>query len=173
MFSTERLSCYVYHPQTKLRKGNVFTSVCQEFCPQGGGKRVSVPACTTGHMTRGSLSSGGSLSRILSQGGREEGLCPSMHHRSHDQGVSVQGVSLSREGSLLERPPCTVGSRRYASYWNAFLLMFVLSCILLRNFFHTSLQGSSKQIATACTLGSLYTRFCLQRTKRCKRYCSL
>ena len=25
-----------YRPQTKLRKGNVFTSVCQEFCPQGG-----------------------------------------------------------------------------------------------------------------------------------------
>ena len=24
-----------YRPQTKLRKGNVFTSVCQEFCPQG------------------------------------------------------------------------------------------------------------------------------------------
>ena len=26
-----------YRPQTKLRKGNVFTSVCQEFCPQEGG----------------------------------------------------------------------------------------------------------------------------------------
>ena len=25
-----------YRPQTKLRKGNVFTSVCQEFCPQDG-----------------------------------------------------------------------------------------------------------------------------------------
>ena len=25
-----------YRPQTKLRKGNVFTSMCQEFCPQGG-----------------------------------------------------------------------------------------------------------------------------------------
>ena len=25
-----------YRPQTKLRKGNVFTRVCQEFCPQGG-----------------------------------------------------------------------------------------------------------------------------------------
>ena len=25
-----------YRPQTKLRKGNVFTSVCQEFCPQVG-----------------------------------------------------------------------------------------------------------------------------------------
>ena len=26
-----------YRPQTKLRKGNVFTSACQEFCPQEGG----------------------------------------------------------------------------------------------------------------------------------------
>ena len=25
-----------YSPQTKLWKGNVFTSVCQEFCPRGG-----------------------------------------------------------------------------------------------------------------------------------------
>ena len=27
----------------RLRKGNVFTSVCQEFCPQG---RECIPACT-------------------------------------------------------------------------------------------------------------------------------
>ena len=27
---------HFYRPQTKLRKGNVFTNVCQEFCPQGG-----------------------------------------------------------------------------------------------------------------------------------------
>ena len=26
---------YYYRPQTKLQKGNVFTSVCQEFCPPG------------------------------------------------------------------------------------------------------------------------------------------
>ena len=25
-----------YRPQAKLRKGNVFTSMCQEFCPHGG-----------------------------------------------------------------------------------------------------------------------------------------
>ena len=25
-----------YRPQMKLRKSNGFTSVCQEFCPQGG-----------------------------------------------------------------------------------------------------------------------------------------
>ena len=30
------LNCNYYRPQTKLQKGNVFTSVCQEFCPQGG-----------------------------------------------------------------------------------------------------------------------------------------
>ena len=29
--------CDKYLPSaTKLRQGNVFTSVCQEFCPQGG-----------------------------------------------------------------------------------------------------------------------------------------
>ena len=27
---------YHYRPQTKLRKGNVFTPVCQSFCTQGG-----------------------------------------------------------------------------------------------------------------------------------------
>ena len=29
-------SLYISHPQTKLLKDNVFTSVCQEFCPQWG-----------------------------------------------------------------------------------------------------------------------------------------
>ena len=27
-----------YRPQTKLRKGNVYRSMCQEFCPQGGSR---------------------------------------------------------------------------------------------------------------------------------------
>ena len=61
---------------------------------------------------------------VCPQGGGE-GLCPSMHHRSHDQGglcpgreVSVLGVSV-RE---IPPPPRTVTSGRYASYWNALLL---------------------------------------------------
>ena len=40
--STKTLFLYIcehfvsfYRPQTKLWKGNVFTSVCQEFCPRG------------------------------------------------------------------------------------------------------------------------------------------
>ena len=36
------VATYYYHPQTKLRKDNVFTSVCQEFCPQGRG---CLPQC--------------------------------------------------------------------------------------------------------------------------------
>ena len=31
-----RINEHFYRPQTKLRKGNVFTSVCQEFCAQSG-----------------------------------------------------------------------------------------------------------------------------------------
>ena len=33
---------------TKLDQGNIFTSVCQEFCPQGGG---CLPQCTLGYTT--------------------------------------------------------------------------------------------------------------------------
>ena len=35
-------------PSTKLRQGNVFTSVCQEFCPQGGEACVAGGACMAG-----------------------------------------------------------------------------------------------------------------------------
>ena len=64
------------------------------------------------------------------------GLCPSMHHRSHDQrgslsrGVSVWGGPLSRgslsggglsRGVSVRKTPYTVTSGRYASHWNAFL----------------------------------------------------
>ena len=71
------------------------------------------------------------------------GLCPSMHHRSHDQGSLCPGGSLSGGGALLGGSlsgggsvsrrglcPGEVSVRetlrmvmigRYASYWNAFL----------------------------------------------------
>ena len=32
-----------YRPQQYLHKGNVFTSVCQEFCPHGGGRCTPPP----------------------------------------------------------------------------------------------------------------------------------
>ena len=42
---TGMLSCY--RLQTKLWKGNAFTSVCQEFCPQDG----CLPQCMLGYTT--------------------------------------------------------------------------------------------------------------------------
>ena len=88
--------------RSEVAQGNIFTSRCQEFCPQ---REVSVPACTTVHMTRGVSV--------------QAGLCP--------KGVSVQGGlchgrSLSR-GYLIGRTPHMVMSGRYTSYWNAFLLI--------------------------------------------------
>ena len=59
---------------------------------------MSVPACTTGHMTRGSLSRGISI-----QGSLSGDLCPGMFSDqggSLSGGVSVQGVSVWGEGLL-------------------------------------------------------------------------
>ena len=40
------ISSHYYRPQTELREGNVFTSVCQEFCP-GGGVHTYFPQADT------------------------------------------------------------------------------------------------------------------------------
>ena len=74
-------------PATKLRQGNVFTSLRQEFCPHGG-ECVSAPACTTSHMTRG----------VSGQGD----LCPggSLSGGSVIRGVSLCPAGLCPEGSL-------------------------------------------------------------------------
>ena len=79
---------------TKLRQGNVFTSVFHSVHRWRGGG-VSVPACTTGHMTwglslsRGVLFPAGSLSGGLCPGGSLSG--GSLSRRVSVQGVSVQG----------------------------------------------------------------------------------
>ena len=44
-------------PATKLRQGNIFTSVCQEFC--GGGSVVGGGACMAGTGTGGACMAGG------------------------------------------------------------------------------------------------------------------
>ena len=85
-------------PATKLRQGNVFTSGCDSV-HKG---LVSVQACTTGHMTRGSVS------RVLCPGGLRPGdLRPG--------GVSVRQTSLGRD------PP----------YGNKRVVCMLLECILV------------------------------------------
>ena len=76
-----------------LGQDNIFTSVCQEFCPRGG-------VCSAG----GAWSWGG-LSAPGVPGPR---------------GVCSQDGSAPRGGVPAGDPLRT--ARRYASYWNAFLL---------------------------------------------------
>ena len=93
-----------YRPQTKLREGNVFTPVRD--------------------IVMGGLCWGGSLSRGLSvqEGLRPGGLCPrvSVQGSLYPWGSLSKGVSV-QEGSLSWRHPVRWKSRRYTSYWNAFL----------------------------------------------------
>ena len=101
---------------TKLWEGNVFTPVCQSFCSRGGWGEgeVSVPTCTTGHITRrGSLSRGGFCLGVSVQGSLSRGVSVwgiYVQGRSLSSGVSVQGglypggslprVSLSKGGGV-------------------------------------------------------------------------
>ena len=119
-------------PATKLRQGNVFTPVCHSV-HRGGW--VSVPACTTGHMTGGGVLSGGSLTAGLCLGGLcpgrslFRGLCPvhlcpvgSLSRRvSIWRGICPGGSPSG--GSLLGRPLHMVMGGRHASYWNWFLFL--------------------------------------------------
>ena len=90
-------------PATKLGQGNIFRSVCQEFCPQGG-------ACVAGGMHGGG-----------------------MHGRGHVwwghawQGACMVGRMCGRGGMHATHAPLDIMRygrsmcRRYASYWNPFL----------------------------------------------------
>ena len=98
-----------------LPQGNIFTPVCDSVH-----SRVSVPACTTGHMTRGvsvlgGLCPGGTLSRgSLSRGASLSGdLCPG--------GMG----SLSRGVSVRETPP----------YGKERAVCILLKCIRVENNF--------------------------------------
>ena len=83
----------------KLQKGNVL-----HLCVSLG---VSVPACTTGHMTRGSLIRGGLCPGGLSPGvSVHGGPCPGgFLSGSLCPGVSFWGGSLSRGVSVRDIPP--------------------------------------------------------------------
>ena len=93
-------SCTFYRPQTKLRKGNVFTPVCQSFCSQGVSASVHA----------------------------------GIHPRADGPGQTSPGQTPPHAQCMLgytHTPPSLPSAcwdrhgyccRRFASYWNAFLL---------------------------------------------------
>ena len=87
-----------YRPQTKLRKDNVFISVCQEFCSQGGEVYPSMywvgGVCPGGCLSRGCVCLGGCLPSGVSAWGC---VCPGGC-------VSVQGCVCLPRGCTPPRP---------------------------------------------------------------------
>ena len=106
-------------PTTKLGQGNIFRSVCQEFCPWGGGVVVSQHALQVSRPT------------------------PREKLRGLAWGVSrptPRGVSRPTPGGVSQHAPRQTPHPadgyccgRYASYWNAFL--FVDKSKQLKNYF--------------------------------------
>ena len=94
-----------YRLKTKLRKDNVFTSVCQEFCPQRVG--VHTPRQTPPWAD-------------IPQGRNPPGAdkCLGGHYSSR-QTPPWADTPLGRQHHLSDGH-C---SGRYTSYWNAFLLL--------------------------------------------------
>ena len=126
------LCSHHYCPQTKFSQVFVCPRGMSQSMSQGGlhpggslSRGVSVQGVCLregGSLSRGSLSKGVSVLGVSVQRVYVSGEGVSV------QGVSVQGVSVQEGLCLwetpgpLDRDPHTVMSRRYTSYWNAFLL---------------------------------------------------
>ena len=88
-----------YRPQTKLREGNVFTSVCDSV---HRGISVQRGSLTGGSLSRGGFLSGGSVQRGTSVHGGSLFMGSFQREVSVQRGISAHRGSLSRgpEGSL-------------------------------------------------------------------------
>ena len=97
---------------TKLGQGNIFTSVCQEFCPQGGRVSASVhagiPPWDQAHPPRADTPPG------------------TRHPPRADNPPSRDQPPPPKTRTSPPGADCSIRSTsgRYASYWNAFLLLF-------------------------------------------------
>ena len=110
-------------PATKLRQGNVFTSVCQEFCPRGG-------VCHTPRQTPPWADT----------------PCPVLAgiHPSPTQCMLGYTHPLPSACWDTPPPPCAVHagirstSERYASYWNVFLLNIAVNDLDANNYSYSN-----------------------------------
>ena len=161
MFVTS-LASFSLPPPTKLRQGNTFSSVCQEFCSQVGEVPGQVPprqvylpwACTPAgqvppgqvHPQAGTPPWAGTLpgrytprSGIPQAGTSPAQLPPGQVHprtgTSPWAGTPQAGTPSGQVHPDRAGTPSWSLSWRYASYWNAFLLASTFSLTLNKEFY--------------------------------------
>ena len=101
---------------TKLGQGNIFRSMCQEFCPQGGVGLV-LGGCLKFSGGRGVWSFQRGVSEIFRGGVWNFGGAPNFFF------FFFQFLFPPKKSFWDAHPPTRWSMRgRYASYWNAFLL---------------------------------------------------
>ena len=117
-------------PATKLGQGNIFRSVCQEFCSQGEGVSRLTPGGMLGGSGRGDpgshlagcWGSGWGVSRPTPKG--DVGGSGWGSVQAHSWECPGPGRGIESQHALRQTPSPADGycCRQYASYWNAFLL---------------------------------------------------
>ena len=147
-------STYSLPAATKLGQGNIFTSVCQEFCPQGAGEEgVCLSACwdtppprdqahpppgpgthtplTSHHPPRADTPPGPGTPPRTSHHHppRDQAHPPRTRHtppRTRHTPPRDQAPPHPRSRPPPREADCSIRSTsgRYASYWNAFLFFF-------------------------------------------------
>ena len=129
-----------------LGQGNIFSSVCQEFCTQWGGGSQHALQVVSQHALQVVSQQAWGVSRPSSRGEVEEsgqGGSPGPHPR----GISRPTWGGVSQHALRQTPPVDGYPRgRYASYWNAFLL--IMTCVKI-------LQDSTGRVT--CPILRAYT----------------
>ena len=116
---------------TKLGQGNIFTSVCQEFCPQGGRVSASVhawihPLPPEQTPPLGADTPPGSIHPPWEQTpplGADTPGADTPPGNTHPPGTDTPPEQTPLNQTPPQEADCSIRSTsgRYASYWNAFL----------------------------------------------------
>ena len=172
-------SCFILlPPTTKLGQGNIFRSMCQEFCSGGGSGGGGIPACLAGLQahTQGrrlrSLARGGGVSRPTPRGGSLGVWLWGVSRPTHMGGLRGLGREVSRPTPRGYIPACTEAdpsqqmataacSTHPTGMHSCFMYMFGTSSDLI----HKTRMHSSR-MHTACSLpyGDLSDRDPLERS---------
>ena len=136
------LSCLVTACKRSFRQGNIFSSVCQEFCSQGG-----LPQCMLGYHLLEQTPPGADTPQDQASPG--PGTDPGRRHPSRIR--HPLGPGTTPRSSQPPRNACweiRSTSRRYASYWNVILFIKESSQIFIAgkpyepNDFHVVMETS-------------------------------